>query len=177
MPSDDTTKRSCGSCALCCKVMRIDTISKPKLKWCPNCEIGKGCRIYFSKPDECTTFQCLWLMDDFFDDRFKPHKIKIVLYPHVHGYIIADCDQRSSMTDSKNLPLFLEIATLVESQLGMCLMVCHGNYMKAVTSNGTFDLGATRETHSVVITRCKITNSIKEVSVVPLLQISASQNS
>jgi hypothetical protein len=157
---------------MCCKVMKIDAISKPKLKWCPHCDIGKGCKIYSNKPEECTTFQCLWLMDERLDDNFKPDRMKVVIYPHIRGYIIADCDQRSSMNDQKNMPLFKELARLVESMLGMCLIVCHGDYMKAVTPNGIYDLGATRETHNVVITTNTITNTIKNVAAVPMLQIS-----
>lgn len=157
---------------MCCKVMQIDALSKPKLEWCPHCSIGKGCNIHSVKPQECADFQCLWLMNENIDDKYKPDRMKVVIYPHVNGYIIADCDQRGSMNDKRNTSLFLELAHMVDSIMGMCLIVCHGNYMKAVTTNGNYDLGETRDTHNIVITRNQFSNAITSVSVAPLPQVS-----
>lgn len=162
--------RHCGSCSMCCKVMRIEELSKPKLTWCHHCNVGKGCAIYESKPRECTDFQCLWLMNESLEDKYKPDKLKIVLYPHMHGYILADCDQRGSLSEPRNMSMFLELAAFIE-RMGSCLIVCYGNYMKAVTTRGTFDLGQTRETHNVVLTK-DYSGSIVRVSVAPFGQVS-----
>src|SRR5436305_14221849 len=42
--------RSCGDCTLCCKLLSITELEKPIGKWCPHCEIGKGCKIYDCRP-------------------------------------------------------------------------------------------------------------------------------
>ena len=64
------SKNHCGSCNLCCKVLGIEEIGKPKQTWCPHCDKGKGCRIYDSpaKPQECTAYTCLWLATQSFED-------------------------------------------------------------------------------------------------------------
>lgn len=71
--------RNCGKCTMCCKVMGITELKKPVGRWCPQCDVGVGCRIYEKRPEECRTFNCLWLMDDRFGDEWKPDKSKIVL--------------------------------------------------------------------------------------------------
>lgn len=73
--------RSCGSCTMCCKVHGIAEIAKPIGKWCPHCEIGKSCRIYDTRPQECRTFHCLWLADERTADHWRPDRSKIVITP------------------------------------------------------------------------------------------------
>lgn len=51
----------CGGCNLCCKLPDIAELSKPANQWCTNCDIGKGCRIYETRPTPCRDFECLWL--------------------------------------------------------------------------------------------------------------------
>src|SRR5690348_17348061 len=78
----------CGSCSLCCKVKSITEINKPMYTWCPNCEKGKGCRLYdtLEKPPSCTEYNCLWHATQSFDDpsrrlplRFRPDHTKVVV--------------------------------------------------------------------------------------------------
>ena len=71
--------RSCGGCTMCCKVMEITELAKPVGKWCPHCDIGKGCKIYSSRPEECRTFMCAWLVDERFSDVWKLDRSKIVI--------------------------------------------------------------------------------------------------
>lgn len=77
--------RECGSCTQCCKTMRIAELDKPENSWCDHCDIGTGCDIYETKPDECTSFVCGWLTaPDFVQelgltDDLRPDKSKVVL--------------------------------------------------------------------------------------------------
>ena len=82
------SKNHCGSCTLCCKVLGIEEIGKPRHTWCPHCDKGKGCRIYDSpaKPQECTAYSCLWLSTQSFEDptlrlpeRFRPDRTRVVV--------------------------------------------------------------------------------------------------
>jgi hypothetical protein len=73
--------RSCGTCSLCCKIMRIDALDKPVGKWCPHVVKGQGCSIYSSRPKECQEFYCLWLLDGALGDEWLPAKSKMVLAP------------------------------------------------------------------------------------------------
>lgn len=71
--------RSCGSCTLCCKVLRVEALDKPAGAWCPSCRKGIGCEIYETRPGECRTFGCLWLADEHFPAEMKPERSKIVI--------------------------------------------------------------------------------------------------
>jgi|SRR6185369_4431181 len=51
----------CGSCTLCCKLMRIDELDKPAGSWCEHCNPRQGCGIYEQRPQGCRDFECVWL--------------------------------------------------------------------------------------------------------------------
>jgi hypothetical protein len=55
-------KRNCGECTACCKTHGVFEMQKMSGDWCPQCEIGKGCKIYSQRPKECQTFKCAWLL-------------------------------------------------------------------------------------------------------------------
>jgi hypothetical protein len=55
--------RACGSCTLCCKVIAVADFDKLPGVWCPHCVRGKGCGIYETRPTDCRTFFCEWMLD------------------------------------------------------------------------------------------------------------------
>lgn len=73
------TGRECGSCSLCCKVLRIAELDKPKDAWCPNFKTGAGCTIYADRPPSCRSFNCRWLVDPALGPEWKPSLCKMVL--------------------------------------------------------------------------------------------------
>ena len=81
--------RSCGDCTLCCKVMGIAALDKPRGKWCSNCDVGMGCRIYETRPEECATFYCGYMLNPDIDEAWKPSRSKIVLVPEDKGNRVA----------------------------------------------------------------------------------------
>jgi hypothetical protein len=75
--------RACGSCSLCCKVLDVPDLAKPEGKWCKHCKPGHGgCTIYDNRPDVCKGFACLWLINDFWGEEWKPTRCKMVLREH-----------------------------------------------------------------------------------------------
>ena len=72
--------RNCGSCTACCKTHEIESpeFSKPPGKWCVHCDIGRGCRIYGQRPDDCKQFVCEWLKGAG-GDELRPDRAKLVL--------------------------------------------------------------------------------------------------
>lgn len=56
-----TGPNHCESCNLCCKLPEIPVLEKPAEQWCPNCDRGRACTIYETRPDPCREFVCLWL--------------------------------------------------------------------------------------------------------------------
>jgi hypothetical protein len=72
--------RSCGSCALCCKVFAIPPVDdKPRGIWCKHCKPGRGCGIWETRPQMCADFYCLWLRDARLGPEWKPDTAKFVM--------------------------------------------------------------------------------------------------
>ncbi len=85
--------RSCGSCSLCCKVMRIDELDKPMGAWCRHFKAGVGCGIHGSHPQPCRVFQCMWLISPTMPDQVRPDRSKVVITLEDGGaHIIARAD-------------------------------------------------------------------------------------
>jgi hypothetical protein len=76
--------RQCGDCSLCCKVLGIPELDKPKDAWCPNFAAGAGCRIYEDRPPSCHNFSCRWLNDLTMGPEWKPSVCKMVLDSRPH---------------------------------------------------------------------------------------------
>jgi hypothetical protein len=73
--------RSCGDCTLCCKLLAVKDLGKPRDVWCTHCKPGRGCLIYASRPRDCTAFNCGYLMSADLGEEWKPNRSKIVLAP------------------------------------------------------------------------------------------------
>jgi hypothetical protein len=71
-------ERQCGDCSMCCKVMRVEEISKPEHQWCQHARPGIGCAIYETRPAKCRVFRCGWLVLDM-GPHWKPTRCKMVL--------------------------------------------------------------------------------------------------
>ena len=64
---------------LCCKLPRIDALSKPAGKWCQNAKVGTGCTIYETRPTPCRNFRCEWLYNSLLGDHWAPLKAKFYI--------------------------------------------------------------------------------------------------
>ncbi len=71
--------RSCGSCSLCCKVLRVDELHKPMGVWCSHFKSGVGCSIHGSHPASCNNYQCLWILSPTMPDAVRPDRCKVVM--------------------------------------------------------------------------------------------------
>ena len=78
---------------MCCKVFRIPEIGKPEGRWCGHCDVGSGCRIYDERPEQCRSFECLWLQDATLQADWRPSVSKLVLsiYPAT-GFVYVQVD-------------------------------------------------------------------------------------
>jgi Fe-S-cluster containining protein len=60
--------RSCGSCSLCCTVLRVDELGKRAGEDCPHQRGEKGCGVYETRPPICRNYHCLWRQGGLEDD-------------------------------------------------------------------------------------------------------------
>jgi hypothetical protein len=70
--------RDCGDCTFCCKMMGVSEMDKPPGKWCSECAIGVGCKIYDERPDGCRMFACSWAMSEEFPEALRPDRCKVM---------------------------------------------------------------------------------------------------
>ena len=130
--------------------MAIEQLGKPVSAWCPHCKPGRGCLIYASRPVECRTFSCLWLVNDLLDERWKPSKSKLVLTTSEDG-IEVRCDPGFPDAWRKE-PFRGEIrewAVAGETD-DMTVVVIIGQKMILVTPDSEFDLGVVQPDERIV---------------------------
>jgi len=71
--------RGCRGCTLCCKLLEISDLQKPRGIWCSHCDPRSGCKIHGRHPDECRDFYCGYLTNAQLDERWQPARCKMVL--------------------------------------------------------------------------------------------------
>jgi hypothetical protein len=70
---------SCGTCTLCCRLLKVPELDKGQNVWCRHCERSVGCRIYEDRPEPCRAFNCLWLQTLSRRPELRPDRCKVVL--------------------------------------------------------------------------------------------------
>lgn len=102
---------------MCCKVYRIPAIGKAEGKWCGHCDIGSGCRIYAERPEQCRSFECLWLQDATLQADWCPSISKLVLsiYPTT-GFVYVQVDPGTPLAWRKE-PYFSRLREMAEHLL------------------------------------------------------------
>jgi hypothetical protein len=159
-----SAKKACGDCTLCCKVMAIEELAKPASSWCPHCKPGRGCLIYATRPAECRSYSCLWLLDDRLDQHWKPSKSKLVLTTSPDGIEIR-CDP--GFPDAWRKEPFrnaIQQWAVSGEPLDVTVVVITGEKMVLVTPGREFDLGVVRSDERIV--RELVGNQVVNVTVV-----------
>jgi len=77
--------RSCDGCTMCCKIFAIPELPKPRHEWCTHCDIGKGCKIYATRPQTCRDFYCGYLLMAKLPEHWKPSRSRMVLTWESHA--------------------------------------------------------------------------------------------
>ena len=87
--------RSCQGCTLCCKLLGITSLEKAPDRWCEHCAIGQGCKIYDTRPEECRTFHCTWLLDARMPAEWAPKDSRLVVAQNESGVLVHSDPRRS----------------------------------------------------------------------------------
>lgn len=56
-------ERSCGPCTVCCVVNVVEEMDKPFGEHCAALDEVNGCAMYDDRPETCSGYYCLWLME------------------------------------------------------------------------------------------------------------------
>lgn len=155
--------RGCDGCTMCCKLLAIDELEKPRGAWCPKCDQKRGCTIYASRPDACRGFYCGYLRLAQLDERWKPSKAKFLInYEDANKRIVlhADPARPDAWREQPYLPTIRQWAAKAEREGGM-VMVWAGPRLTIVTSTREHDLGVVREDQQIVAVERRTPNGIE----------------
>ena len=141
--------RECGGCTLCCKLMVIPELAKPKDVWCQQCAIGEGCKIYDQRPGSCRDFNCAWLTSDGLPDHWYPARSKMVLANELEGRRIAVHVDPARADAWRQEPYFEDLKQLTAGG-GRQVVVYVGSRAIAVLPDREIDLGECAETDRIV---------------------------
>ncbi len=150
MPAPDVVSgRSCENCTLCCKVLGIPELAKPRGAVCTHCDWGTGCTIYARRPKACSDFDCSYLLSPSLGEEWKPTTSHLVL-----GYM-ADADIVLVFTDPDHAgawrqePYYSRIKKWAISDTGYVL-IWEGAGARALAGDDEFHLGAVRDDQVIV---------------------------
>src|SRR5262245_14073222 len=96
--------RSCGTCSLCCWLLEVPELNKPRSTNCAHCKPEGGCGIWGKpeRPRRCADYTCLWLVNKSFPDHWQPLRSRMVVdfdVPEEGGPVLRifahpDCPER-----------------------------------------------------------------------------------
>ena len=146
--------RQCGSCTLCCKLLKIPETDSDKGSWCRHCETGKGCGIYETRPQRCRDFMCGYLIWDAVPDHWLPAKSRIVVVSEM-GFRINFTVDPSAPNRWREAPWHAEIKALsvLAFQQNRQVLVTVGNKVIAMLPDREVELGIVTEDEVVVTGR------------------------
>ena len=146
--------RRCGSCTLCCKLLKIPETDSDKGSWCRHCETGKGCGIYDERPQRCRDFMCGYLIWDAVPDHWLPAKSRIVVVSEM-GFRINFTVDPSAPNRWREEPWHSEIKALsmLAFQQNRQVLVTVGNKVIAMLPDREVELGVVAEDEVVVTGR------------------------
>lgn len=135
--------RSCASCTLCCKVMAIRELDKPRLTWCSHCDKKRGCTIYETRPETCREFYCSWMTTPELGDHWKPLVSRMVLvHDRPRNWLVVHID--SGRTDAWRAEPYLSDLRAWSRYMapkGGRVMIFQGERVIALLPDGEQDLG------------------------------------
>lgn len=135
--------KTCGSCSLCCKVLRVDELEKPMGVWCAHFKAETGCGIHGSHPPSCNNYQCLWILSPTMPDEVRPDRCKVVMTIDDGGHrIIARADP-AHPNAWRQEPVYCQLKRWAKDYWfkGRGIWAMTGKHMWLITPDQDIDLG------------------------------------
>lgn len=126
---------ACGSCTLCCTLMRVEMVPPKAARHACEHSSSGGCSIYIARPDACRGFQCLWLASQRIASlalpaEMRPDRIGIVIDLNAAGTVIVHCEHAGSWTREPMRAWLLDKAArtnvILELSYGAELLLANG---------------------------------------------------
>ena len=151
MPRPDIVPgRSCENCTLCCKVLGIPALEKPRGTVCTHCDWGQGCKIYARRPGACADFDCSYLLSPALGDEWKPTTAHLVLGYMTEADIILIYTDPDHSAAWREEPYNSRIKTWAASTAKGYVLIWEGSRALALLGADEFDLGVVRDDQVIV---------------------------
>lgn len=149
---DYVSGRSCGDCALCCKVMGIGALEKPANQWCNHCPSKQGCAIYEERPQECADFHCLYLTASWLGPEWQPLKSRMIIATGNEGRIMTIHVEAQRADAWRREPYYSQIKrwAAAAERTGAQVMVNVDRRVFAIFGTHETDLGKVGTDESIV---------------------------
>ena len=153
--------KQCGECSLCCKVMGIPELGKPKDTPCVHIIPGKGCDIYGERPPSCRAFACHWILDRAVGDTWKPSNCHMVVEVKPRSTVIHIDPDFAEVWKSE--PYFSEIKAMAKAGLtkGSMTLVIEKLRTIVVLPDEEIDLGFLGPNARIAMTPHKTPNGMR----------------
>jgi len=146
------TGRSCDGCTLCCKLIGVQEIEKPRGTWCVKCAVSIGCTIHKTRPQACRNFFCGYMLRPIIGDHWRPE---------ISGMVIVWAPERNRIAinvdpDRPNVwreePYYSDIAmwATIYPPDTMQIILYTGYHVQAFLLDGVIDLGILPEEDLIV---------------------------
>jgi hypothetical protein len=147
--------RTCGSCAMCCKLHHIPELEKPVGVWCRHVVRGRGCGIYDDRPASCRSFFCLWMLDPALGPEWKPERAKFVLHMQGNGVHLQVAVDRGFPNAWMKEPYFGALRRWARegADRGRFVFVRTGPRLVAMLPGEERDLGEVGQDDDIVVSR------------------------
>jgi hypothetical protein len=147
--------RTCKDCTLCCKLLEVAPLAKPRAVWCTHCDQKRGCGIYDDRPAACQSFYCGYRRLAHIDERWKPSKAKFLInYEQAAHRIVIHVDPiRAGAWRAEPFYSTLKQWARQAAAEGGSVVVWTGPRLTVVLSNADKDLGEVRDDQYIVPVR------------------------
>jgi Fe-S-cluster containining protein len=144
--------RTCEGCTLCCKLLAVDVLEKPRAKWCAHCDPKRDCTIYESRPEACRAFYCGYLRIKELDEGWKPAKAKFLVNYEARSNRIAIHADPDRPDAWRVEPFHSTIRAWARNAAreGGSVIVWRGDFATLVLPEADKDLGRVRDDQFIV---------------------------
>jgi len=147
--------RACGSCTMCCWMLRIDELAKPEHSHCQHCEEGAGCTIYNARPEPCREFYCGYRALPFAGPHWFPPDCGMMIYPDAANSRLRVHVDPANPEAWRAEPYYSDLKqwAVAAERMDMQLTVAVGRRIIAILPHGDVDLGEFGDTDRLVYSR------------------------
>jgi hypothetical protein len=112
--------RSCAGCTLCCKLLDVPELDKPRFTWCKHCDTSKGCTIWTApeRPSLCGEYFCAWMVNSSLGPEWRPVDSKMVISFDVPAQRVVVSVDPARADAWKKQPFYAQIKNMAKQALG-----------------------------------------------------------